>query len=116
MKRRLLGIAGWRRVARRPRHQSSRSDGSVAEPVHIESPVHKTAVEALVEWACTQEGELAQAAACIWASDMLAAAMVELGNGRAAAIRALVEEGWSYGELATALGITRARIHQIVNR
>lgn len=43
-------------------------------------------------------------------------AIAELSEIRAAALRDLHNTGWSYAQLGEAVGLTRARVHQIVDR
>lgn len=43
-------------------------------------------------------------------------AIGELADIRAAAIREMAEDGWTHREIAKELGISRARVEQIINR
>lgn len=70
----------------------------------------------LPEWARSQETEIARALAAKWALDMLAKATSELAVVRTEAVRGLWSMGWSLKEISEALGLSRARIHQIIEK
>lgn len=70
----------------------------------------------LVAWARGQETQVARADAAKWAMQALAEITSELSQVRIEAVRGLWSEGWSLKDISEALQISRARIHQIIEK
>lgn len=71
---------------------------------------------ALVRWAREQETEVARADAAKWAMQVLADITAELSQVRIEAVRGLWSQGWSLKDMSEALQISRARLHQIIEK
>lgn len=82
----------------------------------ISNPAMEQQALRLVAWAREQETEVARAAAAKWAMDMLAQVTNDLSQVRIEAVRGLWETGWSLADISEALEISRARVHQIIER
>lgn len=74
----------------------------------------KGQLEKLIEWCENQPMHVLVADAAGTAILDLQDAIVELRNVRAAGIRAMAEDGWTHREIAKELGISRARVEQII--
>lgn len=77
--------------------------------------MHQQALR-LVAWAREQETEVARASAAKWAMDMLADVTNQLSQVRIEAVRELWTLGWSLADISDALEISRARVHQIIEK
>jgi DNA-directed RNA polymerase specialized sigma24 family protein len=84
--------------------------------VGLTNPNLAQGVEALVAWAKEQETEVARASAAAWAMTVLAEATAQLSTVRIEAVRALWAMGWSLTDISEALSISRARVHQIIEK
>lgn len=82
----------------------------------VSNPAMQQQVLRLVAWAREQETQVARAAAAKWAMDMLAQVTNDLSVVRIEAVRALWAEGWSLADISDALEISRARVHQIIEK
>ena len=82
----------------------------------ISNPERETAVRGVVEWAASQDTQIARALAARWAIDLLADVTLGLSQVRIEAVRGLWAEGWSLKDISEALGISRARVHQIIEK
>ena len=82
----------------------------------ISNPQAAEQVQALVAWAASHQTDVANAMASKWAMDTLAAATTQLSQVRVVAVRSLWASGWSLADIHEALGLSRARIHQIIEK
>lgn len=82
----------------------------------VSNPAMQQQVLRLVAWAREQETQVARASAAKWAMDMLAAVTNDLSQVRIEAVRGLWSEGWSLADISDALEISRARVHQIIEK
>lgn len=73
-------------------------------------------VRDLVGWSRSQETQVARAMSAQWAMKVLADVQAELSTVRIEAVRSLWTEGWSLKDISEALEISRARVHQIVEK
>jgi DNA-directed RNA polymerase specialized sigma24 family protein len=87
---------------------------TVAE--EITNPKAEQVVLGIAAWARSQPTEVARAAAAKWALDTLAQASLDISQVRIEAVRGLWAEGWSLSDISEALGLSRARIHQIIEK
>jgi len=69
-----------------------------------------------VAWVQGQETTTAKAMAAKWAMDLLAEVVTQISTERIAAVRALWADGWGLADISGALGISRARVHQIIGK
>lgn len=82
----------------------------------ITHPALEDAVRSLVDWVDEQETQMAKAAAAKWAMALLQEVTNQISTQRIQAVRVLWEEGWSLKDISEALGISRARVHQIIEK
>ena len=82
----------------------------------LENPDMEAHVRALVDWARSQETEVARADAARWAMKVCSDVQASLSTVRIEAVRRLWSEGWSLSDISAALQISRARIHQIIGK
>jgi DNA-directed RNA polymerase specialized sigma24 family protein len=82
----------------------------------IRLPEAEKHVRALVPWVQAQDTEIARAHAARWAMRLLAEVTNEISTARIGAVRVLWQEGWSLTDIAEALGMSRARVHQIIQK
>lgn len=82
----------------------------------VTNPDLEAHVQAMVEWAMSHETEVARADAAKWAMSVLADATSQLSVVRTQAVRTLWADGWSLKDISEALQISRARLHQIIEK
>lgn len=82
----------------------------------ITHPQVEAQVRALVQWVQSRDTNVAQAAAAAWAMSMLTDVSRQIGTVRVSAIRLMWDQGWSLADISEALGMSRARVHQIINK
>lgn len=82
----------------------------------LSNPDLESQAQQLVTWARSQETEVARADAAKWGMDLLASVTAQLSTVRIEAVRALWAEGWSLSDISAALQISRARVHQIIEK
>lgn len=84
--------------------------------MQLSHPDSEKVIRDLVEWARAQETEVARAAAAKWAMTLMAEVTGQLSEVRIEAIRSLWTQGWSLADISEALEISRARVHQIIEK
>lgn len=67
-------------------------------------------------WAESRPTEVERSAAAKAAMEMLADITLSLSGVRIAAVRNLWTTGWSLSDISEALSISRARVHQIIEK
>lgn len=71
-------------------------------------------LDEIVAWAASQEYEVLKADAAITAMKQLQSALPQLREIRVAAMRTMTSQGWTETDMAKELGISRARVHQLM--
>jgi len=83
----------------------------------VDNDLLRENIEAMTRgWLDTLESPEATAAGCTWLLAVLGDVSDLASARRAAAVHQLTVDGWSLSEIGAALGISRARVHQLVNR
>lgn len=78
------------------------------------NPQTQRYLDEIVVWVAAQELEVLKADAAITAMKQLQAILPQLREIRVAAMRNMTTQGWSETDMAKELGISRARVHQLM--
>jgi hypothetical protein len=87
----------------------------MVDKYEVSSPRITTILADCIEWADNQPDPLTQAAAVSWLQGELQGKVAELAARRTTLLRDLHERGWSMGDIGEAIGLSKARVSQIID-
>lgn len=82
----------------------------------ITDPAYATVIDRAVQWATESDDPVHVIIASTWLTGQFDQATAVLADARTEAVGTMLERGFTYGEVAAAVGLSRQRIAQLAKR